>query len=230
MSRRTPAPRRGGQAGFTLLETMLALGILVTGLTVLINATAENVRTAERADMLGIATELSRGKMYDVEEKLIHDGFPEVNPPDEEDDFGEDGWKDFSYVIKIEKVELPNLASLQAIEGATGENGEASGEPTEGGATGLAQSPLAGLIAMGGGDAQAAAGAGFIESQFELVRQVLEAAIRKVTLTVTWKAGGWDEKLVTVCYFTDPAAMNKVLSGLPLNSGGARAPRGGTTR
>jgi prepilin-type N-terminal cleavage/methylation domain-containing protein len=217
--------RRQHQRGFTLLETLIALGILAFGLGVLIESVAANVRTSERADMLGIATQLSRAKMYDVEEQLIRDGFPEMDPPIEEDDFGDEeygDWKDFKYEVEIVKVELPNLAALQAMSGDPAASG------AEGGEDPLMQSPLAGLIAMGGGDAAAASGAGFIESQFDLIRQVLEASIRKVTLTVTWTAGGKDEKLVTVAYFTDPSAMNKVMQGLPL-SGGEETTEEGTT-
>ncbi|HTM22108.1 MAG TPA: type II secretion system protein, partial [Kofleriaceae bacterium] len=166
-----------GQRGLTLVEVMMALGILAIGLAVLLHSTAENVRTSERADMLSIATELSRGKMYDVEEKLIKEGFPDMDPPTEEDDFDDLDWPDFKYQVEIVKVELPNLGALQAISGEQG----ASGQPAEGPESALTQSPLAGLIAMGGGDASAAQGAGFIESQFDLIRKVLEASIRKVT-------------------------------------------------
>jgi prepilin-type N-terminal cleavage/methylation domain-containing protein len=222
---------RHRQRGFTLLETMIALGILAFGLGVLIESTAANVRTSERSDMLGIATQLTRAKLYDIEEQLIRDGFPEMDPPVEEDDFGDEeygDWKDFTYKVEIVKVELPNLMALQAMSGDPAASG------AEGGEDPLMQSPLAGLIAMGGGDAAAASGAGFIESQFDLIRQVLEASIRKVTLTVTWNAGGLDEELVTVAYFTDPSAMNKVMQGLPLSGGagggeGGEGTEGGTT-
>ena len=63
--------------------------------------------------------------------------------------------------------------------------------------------------------------ASFISSQFEMFRQVLEASIRKVTLTLTWKVGNEDQQMVVVCYFTDPAAMQEVLPGVGgLPSGG----------
>jgi hypothetical protein len=217
MTRGSRRPFDSAQGGFTLLETMIALGVLVTGLAVLIHSTAQSIRTSERADMLGTATALSRAKMYDVEEQLLRDGFPEMDPPTEEDDFGDDGWEDFTYKVEIVKVELPDMAALQAMSAEH----PAEGEPGAEGEEPLMQSPLAGLIAMGGGDAAAAEGAGFIQSQFDLIRKVLEASIRKVTLTVTWKAGGWDEELVTVAYFTEPSAMNKVLQGIPLAGGGA---------
>jgi prepilin-type N-terminal cleavage/methylation domain-containing protein len=211
MKRRT----RAQQAGFTLLEVMLALGILFTALTVLIHKTAQNIRSAERADMLGVATNLSRAKMYDIEEELLRDGFQELDQEDE-GEFDDEGFKQIAWSVKIEKIELPALGSLEAL-GAAGE-GEEGGE---GAAGGIADSPLAGLIAMGGGDASAASGASFISGQFELISQVLESSIRKVTLTVTWQAGGREEELVTTAYFTDPAAVQRALGGL--GGGGATA-------
>ena len=60
-----------------------------------------------------------------------------------------------------------------------------------------------------------AAGASAFSGQFELVSKVLEAAIRKVTLTVSWKIGSKTHELVVVCYFTDPKAVDTATSGIP---------------
>ncbi len=73
------------------------------------------------------------------------------------------------------------------------------------------------------------ADASFISSQFELLRQVLEASIRKVTLTVTWEVGKEEQTMVVACYFTDPAAIQEVLPGVgSLGGGGEEASGGGT--
>jgi general secretion pathway protein I len=199
--------RRGStERGFTLVEVMLALAILVGGLVILLRGTAQNIQTSQRSEMLGIATDLARGKMYDVEEKLLHDGFGELDL-EEEGDFDEEGWPEYKWTYTVEKVELPNAGALGAIQG--------EGEDGEGGASTGAGDPLGGLLGMGGGDSGALGGASFITGQFEMIRQVLEAAIRKVTITIEWKALVSDEQLVVVCFFTDPAAISRVLGGLP---------------
>jgi hypothetical protein len=122
----------------------------------------------------------------------------------------------------IEKIELPGLNSLQALqEGAgagAGEDSAAGGEQAGGGLLGSFMSMGAGAGAGGGEDTSA--DASFISSQFELLRQVLEASIRKVTLTMTWEVGKEEQTMVVACYFTDPAAMQKVLPGAGGLAGG----------
>lgn len=191
------------ERGFTLVEVMLALAILVGGLVILLRGTAQNIQTSQRSEMIGIATDLARGKMYDIEEKLLKDGFGELDIEDE-GDFDEEGWPEYKWSYKVEKVELPNAGALGALQGEEGEEGSDS-----------AGDPLGGLLGMGGGDASALGGASFITGQFEMISQILEASIRKVTLTLEWKALVSDEELVVVCFFTNPAAMSQVLGGLP---------------
>jgi hypothetical protein len=65
-----------------------------------------------------------------------------------------------------------------------------------------------------GSDAESGAGALVIQQQYTMVQQVLKVSIRKVTLTVDWKVGSEPEEFKVVAFFTDPAAMDKVLMGL----------------
>lgn len=211
---RSAARRPTGQAAFTLIEVMLALAILFAGLVVLISRTGANIRIAMEAHALDVATELARSKMDDIEEELLDQGFQELDQQFE-GDFDEEGWPGYHWKADVIKIELPALGALQALDGDGTEGG------TEGGAEGdqeggFASSPLAGMlggIGMPGGDAGAAASASFIGSQFELISQILEASIRKVTLTLTWKANGDDHDLSVVCYFTEPAAIGRVIQG-----------------
>ena len=64
----TRARRPGG--GFTLLEVMFGLILLGLALTVLIKAAAGDIFSTQQAHMLGVVTDLARGKMYDLEEQL----------------------------------------------------------------------------------------------------------------------------------------------------------------
>ena len=66
----------------------------------------------------------------------------------------------------------------------------------------------------GSSDAAGAAGGAFIQQNFQLVQEILEASMRKVTLTVKWKVIDLEKELTVVAYFTDPAGMNKVIGSL----------------
>jgi general secretion pathway protein I len=65
--------------GFTIVEVMIALAILAVGLTILVKSSASSMRTASHSQLMGVATDLSRGKMLDIEEVLLKDGFTETS-------------------------------------------------------------------------------------------------------------------------------------------------------
>ena len=214
-------PRRV-RGGFTLLEVMLALAILAITLVGLLGRTTGNVRLTQEVAMRGTVATLARGQMYEIEDQLLREGFQELNVT-LDDDFGDQGWPQIRWQAVIEKIELPGLSSLQALqEGAgagEGEDSVAGGEQAGGGLLGSFMSMGAGAGAGAGGE-DTSADASFISGQFELLRQVLEASIRKVTLTMTWEVGKEEQTMVVACYFTDPAAMQQVLPGMG-NLGGA---------
>ena len=222
--------RRRLQGGFTLLEVMLALAILSITLVGLLGRATGNVRLTQEVAMRGAVAALARGQMYEIEDELLREGFQELDQT-LEDDFGDQGWPEIRWQAVIEKVELPGLNSLQALQGGagegTGEEGAASGEQAGGGLIGQFLSMGAGGGATGTGE-DTSADASFISGQFEILRQVLEASIRKVTLTVTWEVGKEEQKMVVACYFTDPAAMQKVLPGVGALAGGGGEDTSGT--
>src|SRR5262245_11828481 len=96
--------------GFTLLEVMIALALLGLSLVVLIKSAAGNIFNAEQAHMIGVATDLARGKMYDIEETLLKDGFSDTDQSQtDEKCFEEEGWPNICYSYKVEEPKLPSL-------------------------------------------------------------------------------------------------------------------------
>lgn len=65
--------------GFTLLEVMIGLAILAFALVVLVRSAATSMGGAFDAELMGVATTLSRSKMNDIEELLLKDGFTETD-------------------------------------------------------------------------------------------------------------------------------------------------------
>src|SRR5260370_32885615 len=64
-----------GVAGFTLLEIMVALAILAMTLVVLLEIVTNNVRATAHAKLTTAATFLARGKMIDLEDEILQNGF-----------------------------------------------------------------------------------------------------------------------------------------------------------
>ncbi|HEX7839938.1 MAG TPA: prepilin-type N-terminal cleavage/methylation domain-containing protein, partial [Kofleriaceae bacterium] len=197
--------------GFTLLEVMIALAVLGLGLTVLIKSAAGNIFSSQQAHMMGVVTDLARGKMYDLEEKLLHDGFSDTEQHEEDQTFSDEGWSSIHYSYKIELVELPGWDQLQKLVQGTGSGSGAAGKGSaagsdEGGGGGFENSMLGGMMSQFGGlagfggggigslggsgkgsaDVASAMGASFVQSQYSMFQQILKDSIRKVTLTVTW--------------------------------------------
>jgi type II secretory pathway pseudopilin PulG len=210
-----------------LLEVMIALALLGLALVVLIKSAAGNIFSAQQSHMMGVVTDLARAKMYEIEEKLLKDGFSDTEQAEEDRPFEDEGWPQVLYSYKVEEVELPSWDKLQAIArgsgaGAGGKSGSGSGAGSEEG--GFQNSALGGMLSQfgglgggggsgKGGDIDAAAGASFIQGQYQMFQQILKVTLRKVTLTVKWKVLGNDRDMKVVAFFTDPAAMDKVLQG-----------------
>lgn len=215
------------QRGFTLMEVMVALALLGLGLVVLIKSAANNINAAEQSHMMGIATDLARGKMYDIEEMLLKDGFTDTDQSQTDaKPFEEEGWPNIFYSYKVEQVEMPDFDQLTAMAQGRAGAGSASAVGSLGSAgsafgsdalSGFQNSALGGMLGMFGGaqgGVSGAEGASLIQSQYSMFQDILKVSVRKVTLTVTWKVLGNDNSMKVVCYFTDPAAMDKVLHGL----------------
>jgi len=218
------------QQGFTLFEVMIALAILALSLTVLVKSTAMTKLNAEQAQMIGVTTDLAREKMYEIEETLIKDGFSDTDQSEEDKTFADEGWPQISYSYKVEEVELPSWDQLQALaQGHAMGSGSGSGSGGSGAGSdesnAFADSALGGMMSQfggmfgggggkGGPDASNGMGAAFIQGQYSMFQQILKVSIRKVTLTLKWQVMGSDRDMKVVCFFTDAAAMDKVISGM----------------
>jgi general secretion pathway protein I len=116
---------RARQRGFTLIEVMFALALLGLALVVLIKSAAGSVFNAEQAHMLGIATDLGRGEMNEIEETLLKDGFQDTDQLQDWKGFDDLGWPNIKFSYKIEVVEMPTFDQLTAM--ANGSAGHGSG-------------------------------------------------------------------------------------------------------
>lgn len=210
--------RRGStQRGFTLIEVMIALAILSAGLVVMLRSTAGDVYTTQRAHMRSVSTELTRGKMYDLEEDLKIQGFQETDQ-EEDGDFSDQGWPQIKWKAEIVKIELPDMSALQQMQNGQGggEDGEAGAGAGAGGMMGGGMMGGSGADESGGASGQSSMGGMIMGAYYQMISKTLEASIRKVTLTVTYPLAGGSENIVVGCYFTDPAAVDREI---PLASG-----------
>jgi prepilin-type N-terminal cleavage/methylation domain-containing protein len=141
------------QLGFTLMEVMIGLALLGVALTVLIKSAASSIFSARQAQMMGVATDLARGKMNDIEEILLKDGYTETDqsegdigepekgvnaPPHAERSstdvaksrsgkcFEDEGWPTICYAYRVEQVELPSMEELTRMAQGRAAQGSAN--------------------------------------------------------------------------------------------------------
>ncbi len=204
-------PRSEAQFGFTLLEVMISLAILGSALTVLLSLSSSDIRASHKAKMLTIATGLARAKMLDLEEELQRTGFQDT-AEEMDGNFEAEGQPRFAWTANIEKVQLPAAAEIPGAQGKSTAAPPSADQANEDKLLGLA-----------GGSESGALGASMVQLYFPLIRPVLEAAIRKITLEVTWKIGNDAESLEIIAFYTDNKAIDQAMRSAGLG-GGATTP------
>ena len=173
------------RAGFTLLEVMIALAILVVSLIVLIDAQATAVFMTTEAERILIATALAQEKMAEVQMEVELMGFGEQDIEEEGDfedyefeeldlDFGEE-YINYKWAWTVRKIELDMVADIAGM-----------GEDLAG----------AGYFGDEGGEADfsGAPDLGDMGVQPDMITDMLGAYIREARVIVWWGAGDPEDK------------------------------------
>ncbi len=230
------------QRGFSLLEVIVAIAILGLGLTSILSAQAGLFSSSARGAHMTRASNLARCKMSEVELKLMRQGFPLTDLKDDghccenEDDDG------FTCKWTVETIKLPQMGSMDGgVDGGGmfgGVTGSAlnlgGGLKMDGGfnpsnTSGLNSfSMLGGAIpGMGpggssdpfGSSSSKGPGLGGIASMaltmvYPTVKPMLEASIRRVSISVKWHEGRNERSFDVAQYLTNPQ-QGGLLPGMP---------------
>lgn len=177
--------------GFTLMEVMVAVGILALGLTAIFSSQGQAIKVGTRAQHMNVAALMARCKMSELEEQVMKEGLPAV------DDSGRDGCcedaelEGFECEWRIDRVVLPDDAlAEEGLEGE-GEGGEEAAGPAgilsdENAQTGAIDSMLGGGGGLGGGDGFAEMAIGIA---FPVLKPAIEEQVRRATVVVRWREG-----------------------------------------
>ena len=206
--------------GFTLLEVMVAMAILALGLTIILSSQAGLFAATRRVQNETHAASLMRCKMSEIETDLLMHGFNLLEQTDSGECCEDEDEDDFRCEWKVQTVELPQPKSFDPSE--TGNDADES-EDSDGFGPGSPLGDAAGLIGgsalsgvsgvddlagLGGGQE----GGGMIGMALGLVyptlKPMLEASIRKVTVSVIWDEGVKERNFEVVQYVTNPLEGN----------------------
>lgn len=230
--------------GFTLLEVLVAIAILGLGLTVILSSQTGLFASTKHAENITHATFLARCKMTETELELMQDGYPLIDQA-ESGACCEDDDSEFACDWKVELVELPfpttfddadldasagvpTLGSDAGLTGATDIPGDVGDLSALGAISGL-QNPEAGedalgaMAALGGGEAGGGIGAMVMALVYPDLKPMLEASIRKVTVTVKWHEGDSEKDFSVTQYVTDPQEGGLLLEAADPDAAGAES-------
>jgi prepilin-type N-terminal cleavage/methylation domain-containing protein len=228
--------RIGGASGFTLLEIMIAMAILSGGLVWLIVGVTRNIKAENHAKLMTTGTFLARQEMIDIEDQLYEKGFSEFEK-DSAGNFEDKGFARFTWKVTVDKVELPSASQLQTVLTNAQQAKQQLGgttDPSTQTAGGLS-SPLGGLLGGGGGlgdptgagssGSPLGAGAGALAQQFGVIKDVIEQALRRVTVDVVWFEGRTPQQVELMAYYTD---VRRVDQAIQITSAAATGKAGGS--
>ena len=190
--------RRAFSRGFTLLEVMVAVAILGLGLTAILSAQAGSFASSSYARSVSIATGLARCKMTEVEEKLLRDGFQELDESDTGPCCDDDDTSPMTCAWRIEKLELPEPKFGQldiggGLDLSTPTSEGTSGLPlpdTDGGAPDIAElmNTALGII-------------------YPTMQTIYQTSTRRVTVTVMWKDGSREQSIELVQWVVNSSSI-----------------------
>jgi len=196
---------RGRGSGFTIIEVMVAMLIFSVAIVSIFGAQFSAVATTEFSRHQTMATVLARCRMSELElEFLQNGGFEEGDVTQSgsccealEDD---PGAADYTCRWEIKMIQLPDASQLLAGGADGGVGGGMFGDLLGGG-----MGDQGGDDQGGGDEAAGAMGMDMISAFLPMVTDLLEQAIRRVTVTVEWEqSGGEARELEIVQFVTHP--------------------------
>ncbi len=226
---------------FSLLEVLFAVALFGAVVTFILSAQAGLVSGNRTAANMGQAMDLARCRMSELEEKQLKLGFPEIEEKDSSLACCMDREvPGFSCEWRVERVTLPEVTALGGDGGGSSLFGGGLGLGGEGGigsdvssnlaspAGSVLSNPLggaqldfdAGLQNLGSSLLQQQTGGmgaqGLLSMVFSLVypslKPLLEAAIRRITVVVSWKEGAIQRDFTLTQYVTNPSRAGLIAS------------------
>ncbi len=170
-------PRNSTSAGFTLLEVMIAMTIMVLCMASIFQISSTSIGAVEKVKNFNLIASMARNKMQETEFEIEGKSFTDMTK-EESGTFEGPDFQDFRWQREIKEVEFPNLASLGKAQGGEGE--DSGGSPSSGGGN----SDIAGMIGKN-------------------VTDYLSKSVREITITIFWKRAGGELKYSLSTYWVD---------------------------
>jgi len=164
------------ERGFTLLETIIALAIMVIAFASIISVESGSINAAIKSKQLNVVGMLAKNKMIDTEYEIEGKVFEEVKK--EDSGAFPAPYEDYHWKTEVKEIKFPSLN----FSGGGGQGKDA-------GSSGNSNSN------SGGQDLG--------DLMTKLVTQYLSKALREVSVTIIWKKGSSDQQFALSTYWVD---------------------------
>lgn len=169
-------PSLKGEQGFTLLETMIAMAIMLVAFAAIMAVESNSINATTRAKTMNVVAMLAKNRMVQLEYEFEGKTFDEFKK--ENSGTFEEPYQDYRWKTEVKEIKFPPLT----IPGSK-----------QGDSSGATPGPAGG--AEGATDA--------VELLTKLITQYLSKAVREVTVTVLWKKGGGEQSFSVSTYWVD---------------------------
>lgn len=170
--------RAKGQGGFTLLEVMIAMAIMVIAFASILMVQSNSLQASVRAREINTASMLLKQMMIETEYATEGKRVDELRK--EETGQFKDPFQDYSWKREVKEIKFPNIASLASAGGAA--QGESGSKGSESSSSGVSST---------------------VEQLGRLVTNYLSKALREITVTISWKSGSGTRSASASMYWVD---------------------------
>lgn len=189
--------RRPYDAGFTLLEVMIAMAVLAVSMTSLMTSQMQNLRATRQAQQLTAIAFLAEYQIIEIEYVVRKEGGWVLEDKKYEGYFADQGWPEIKYQCIVDFIEIPDYSKLRA---AKDDSKRAAKDAAGDGSS---------MYYQNAGD-KAFTALGMV---WPVVKQAIERSIRKVKCTVHWKDGNVPNEYSIYTFWADPEKL-KTIPGL----------------
>ena len=187
-----PRPSRGAQAGFTLLEVLVALAILTVSMLVLIDVQSTAANMTVEAEKMMVATMLSEDKLVEVRLGLEDKGFS-TQDVEEDGDFKE------AYAGEFDDYRWEYSVLTMNVTGATAGLGSLISAADE------TEEDQSGSEVVGGTEDQMEQGMGLLGMSPEFLSEEMGRFVRELKVRVYWPVGGGEDYVELVTHIINPS-------------------------
>ena len=185
------------RSGFTLLEVMIAIGILAIGIGAILVAENNSLDVTLRAKRMSTVAMLAKNALIEAERLTEGKSFTEVTS-DSEGKF-DAPYADYSWTRKIKEITFPNVLDPSQSGQAGEKTSNANAGKDTSSTSASSADPSSGAIDQN------------VSRIVKLATNYLSKSSREITVTIKWKEKGEDQKFSVSQYWVDlnhPFDMN----------------------